>query len=460
MSQTDGYCMGSQQHSGMAAWDAGEVRNLPFKVDLNLNEAIASSQSSLLNTATISSQDFPVFTTDSQQSSWLPSSSQSQPAQPEQPAFFPPQQDFVLFEQTPPPPQRQNANRTVSSPASHAAAFGSLNVNPSKSPQLLNGSPTVQNQRIARIIQATGHQTSSTAYTNRFNSQPQLYTSASLSPSSPNQQNRLVRPPVPLFTHGTGTQRVQPNMDFQGNFSESAQSTFPISHQADALNGFEEHTFYRGGTTAFSSPGIPGYDANMSSTPSSVGNLATVSPFELHIDPTSSAPNSAAITNLTSPSLPSESPDFLDSYEASPNIGANELDSSNWFPLFNDAQIDNTAFNVDDYSPVNESESVEETETVSRPRMKSGGSPLTRTHGKHSSVSDGGVVKPKKPLPAIQVDDHHDVVAMKRARNTLAARKSRARKAERFEALELQIAKLKEERDYWKNRCEDMSNGG
>ena len=40
---------------------------------------------------------------------------------------------------------------------------------------------------------------------------------------------------------------------------------------------------------------------------------------------------------------------------------------------------------------------------------------------------------------------------MKRARNTLAARKSRQRKMQRFEELEDEIAKLKEERDHWKS---------
>jgi hypothetical protein len=40
---------------------------------------------------------------------------------------------------------------------------------------------------------------------------------------------------------------------------------------------------------------------------------------------------------------------------------------------------------------------------------------------------------------------------MKRARNTLAARKSRQRKIQRFEELEDEIAKLEAERDHWEN---------
>jgi hypothetical protein len=48
------------------------------------------------------------------------------------------------------------------------------------------------------------------------------------------------------------------------------------------------------------------------------------------------------------------------------------------------------------------------------------------------------------------VDDPNDVIAMKRARNTLAARKSRERKAQRLEDLEAKIARLEAERDHWK----------
>ncbi|KAI0451086.1 hypothetical protein F5B21DRAFT_488118 [Xylaria acuta] len=56
-----------------------------------------------------------------------------------------------------------------------------------------------------------------------------------------------------------------------------------------------------------------------------------------------------------------------------------------------------------------------------------------------------------KPLPPIVVDDSNDTIAMKRVRNTLAARKSRERKTQRLEELEEKIAKLEQEREYWKN---------
>lgn len=54
-----------------------------------------------------------------------------------------------------------------------------------------------------------------------------------------------------------------------------------------------------------------------------------------------------------------------------------------------------------------------------------------------------------RPLPLIVADP--EVIVMKRARNTLAARKSRERKFQRLEELEERIAKLEQERDKWKN---------
>jgi hypothetical protein len=53
-------------------------------------------------------------------------------------------------------------------------------------------------------------------------------------------------------------------------------------------------------------------------------------------------------------------------------------------------------------------------------------------------------------LPDIKVDEN-DPVAVKRARNTLAARKSRARKAQRLEELEERIKQLTAERDHWRS---------
>ncbi|KAI2607984.1 hypothetical protein GGR54DRAFT_633120 [Hypoxylon sp. NC1633] len=441
----------------------------PFQEDLNYHEAILGSRQSSINTATIPSQDTSVFTTESQQSSWLPSSSSSLPAQSAQPNIPPLQQDFILFDQPSPQPHRQNVNRTVSSPASSAApTFGSRNVHRNHSSAIAaatspsapnSASPSFQNQRVAQIIRSTGHpiSSSSSAFTNRFHlpaqnqNLQQFYAPLSASPATAvaNQQNRPARPPVPLFSqNSSGQQNAPVKMDFQ-----------------DALN-FEDFTPFEGGgaTAAFSSPGVPGYDVNVSSGSSSASNIGTVSPQDLLLsDHFTSAPNSAAITNLTSPSMYGESPDLHDNYETSPNFESADFDNGSkdtWFSLF--PEQDNATENVSaaDQSPAEQSEDLEDADIKPLPRRKSADSPSGAASGRHSSVSGVNARRRDKPLPPIVVNDPSDTVAMKRARNTLAARKSRERKAIRFEELEAKIANLEKERDYWKNKALSLSQSG
>ncbi|KAI0453046.1 hypothetical protein F5B21DRAFT_526416 [Xylaria acuta] len=429
---------------------------LPPQVELNFEEAIPSSRASSQPTATISPQDFSVFTTDSLQQSWLPSSSSSPPAPSAQPHNFqsPPQQDFVLFDS--PQPQRATANRTVSSPATTAAPFGSRHSNTSTSRRDSSASPALQNQRIQQIIQATGQSFSPSALTNRLNSfaqnpsqQQQFYASlsASSSPAAVNQQTRIARPPVPLFFQSTGNQRAPAKMDLQGKFSAYACNRNPNSPVPDAMNSLEGFTAFGGGaSTAFSSPTI--HDLDMSPAASSA-NLGTVSPGELLLNEQFSAPNSSAFTNLTTPSNFGESPEF-ENYEVSPNFGDFDAGSSeNWFSLFPESTITDQA-TAPTKSSVEAPAELEKPEADSPPRDKSGNSSPSTAHGRHSSVSGVNAKRRDKPLPPIVVDDPNDTVAMKRARNTLAARKSRQRKAQKMEELEEKIAKLEEERDHWK----------
>jgi len=83
--------------------------------------------------------------------------------------------------------------------------------------------------------------------------------------------------------------------------------------------------------------------------------------------------------------------------------------------------------------------------------------------------SDVAGVKPtagrNRRLKPILINDPSNVVEMKRARNTLAARKSRALKAEHVRALEAEITRLKsdkekmaQERDYWREKAEGATN--
>ncbi|KAK9366532.1 hypothetical protein V1509DRAFT_246858 [Lipomyces kononenkoae] len=61
-----------------------------------------------------------------------------------------------------------------------------------------------------------------------------------------------------------------------------------------------------------------------------------------------------------------------------------------------------------------------------------------------------------EPLPPIVVDDAEDSVAVKRARNTLAARRSRERKMLRLTDLEKQVDELTRERDVALERVKDL----
>lgn len=167
-----------------------------------------------------------------------------------------------------------------------------------------------------------------------------------------------------------------------------------------------------------------------------------------------SAPNSSALTALTSPSVYNESPDFGDGYDVSPNFGSADFaDGSDvWFPLFPPTNNNTQVTVKPDQSPATQSDELEvvETATAGHQRRKSGNSPPS---GRHSSVSGVNSRRRDKPLPPIIVEDPSDTIAMKRARNTLAARKSRERKAQRLDELEEKIEKLTADRDFWKERA-------
>ncbi|KAK0766223.1 hypothetical protein N5P37_001114 [Trichoderma harzianum] len=406
-------------------------RSVHHSVDLNFSTALNSISTSSFLTANISAQDFPVFTTDSQ-STWLPNSASALPAPSEHLSLNPvenPQQDFVLFDN----PQPRQHNRSIPLPSQRRHSCHTRREK--------HASHAVQNQRVAQILQAIGHPSLSSAYGNRLSNQ--FY--ASSAPSSTvslNRSSRTARPPVPLFNQNAGNQN----------------QTAKMMNAADV--DLDDFTFFEGGaSTAFSSPAVASNFDFSSGASSAASNLGTVSPQDLLIqEPFMSAPNSAALTALTSPSLYNGSPEF-DSYDVSPNFGNAEFEngpSDAWYSLFpSDAGSQELA---------NASESPAQKPLESEPmyrssssgsgsgsgsgRKKSSGSPTGST--RHSSVSGVNSRRRDKPLPPIIVEDANDTVAMKRARNTLAARKSRERKAQRFEELEERIAKLEAERDHWK----------
>jgi general control protein GCN4 len=257
-------------------------------------------------------------------------------------------------------------------------------------------------------------------------------------------------------------------MAMQGTSRDSFPADLYDSQTSPDMDLFDEFTAFEGGastqnafSSTFSSPAMTPYEINANLSSSSSTNMGTISPQDLHRDPFASAPNSTAFTNLTSPSTYNESPEYSDNFDVSPFIGNNgDLDSAlagdPWYPLFpQEDQVEQPL----DHSPLLPEEELEVSESLrtnARRRSNTASSPPS---GSHASVSGVNARKRDKPLPPIIVEDPNDTVAMKRARNTLAARKSRQRKMQRFEELEDEIAKLKAERDHWKNIALRRSGG-
>jgi len=172
----------------------------------------------------------------------------------------------------------------------------------------------------------------------------------------------------------------------------------------------------------------------------------TISPQMLLLQDTDlSAPNSSALTVLTSPSLTDDSPLWL----VSPEFTSAPFDAGpdNWYPLFDDCL---------EPSPPPTQKTIKESQPILSRNDKSSSNVSRR----HSSVSGVAPRSRNKPLPPIIIEDSNDIVAMKRARNTLAARKSRERKAQRLEDLEDEICRLKAERDHYKALAESLGGIG
>lgn len=199
----------------------------------------------------------------------------------------------------------------------------------------------------------------------------------------------------------------------------------------------------------------------------SAGSQRTVSPKDIFQDPLGSAPPSTAFTNLTSPDI-NESPFITDSIECSPAFTANDsFSTDNWYSLFpeenNESALElersfSTASMVTPAAPV--LERTISTTSMARSNSSSTNSPAlvenTSAHRRKSSVNGSpatnGVSKSRRrkgPLPPISVDPT-DKVALKRARNTLAARDSRQRKFEHVQVLEKRNAELEVELERWK----------
>ena len=188
----------------------------------------------------------------------------------------------------------------------------------------------------------------------------------------------------------------------------------------------------------------------------------TVSPRDILLD--MSAPPSTTMTNLTTPGTNTyDSPAGAYSTETSPLFSEDEIEggAKHWPSLFEPIE-EQPASALMTHSTSNSSSSARAPISDSSPALASA-SPTSRMSrnnsspcqstcktGRHSFTSGVGARRRDKPLPPITLQDPSDSVALKRARNTLAARKSRQKRLERTEALESEIAALQEEVEHWK----------
>ena len=213
-------------------------------------------------------------------------------------------------------------------------------------------------------------------------------------------------------------------------------------------------------------PNVMSFESANPLSPSEQSTPQTVSPRDLMQD-NLSAPGSSTLTDLTTPGTNKfESPLQAGSTDPSPNFGADTIDQESraWVPLFGSvgdqpravamthSLSTDSATSLGSHLDVSPAASY----TPPAPRMsKNHSSPGKKgtKSGQHASTFGVGARKRDKPLPAITVDDSTDPTAMKRAKNTMAARKSRQKRVEHQEQLETRIAILKAERDYWKSRA-------
>lgn len=194
-------------------------------------------------------------------------------------------------------------------------------------------------------------------------------------------------------------------------------------------------------------------------------NALTVSPKDLFNS--DSVPPSTSFTNLTTPgSTYLETPDsynasplFNDSLDNTFDFSSNCNSTSNFFPeldsLVAAPSMERTISNSSNNNPI-----IVHPGGPAHNRKRSSTTASPAAFARPSSVAGVGAKKRDKPLPPIMVDEN-DTVALKRARNTAAARKSRAKKVEERDGLESRIAELEamlatqaRETEYWKAKAQ------
>lgn len=175
---------------------------------------------------------------------------------------------------------------------------------------------------------------------------------------------------------------------------------------------------------------------------SPVAPTGTISPKDLMFD--ASVPPSGTFTDLSTP--PYDSPATFSQNPSPLFTDVDYMGQEDWAPLFHDASTAGNVFDAqfDVAAALAETQPKPEPMSPAPKRLSSvKASPIPATgHAKHSSVS--GISRSRKELSPIDFDPA-DPVAAKRARNTEAARKSRAKKLERQASAERTISDLRKQ---------------
>lgn len=306
--------------------------------------------------------------------------------------------------------------------------------------QQFSGSP-IPDPRVTKLARSPSHW----SYPNSIAHTPQHH-AASVPSRSPH------RPPVPQFStthkivpkHTSRRNMSTPN--FSGNTSTLLPRPFSNirTHTSSSDHDIELFGLPSAGFTAgMGSPFELGLPLESDSGAFSPAPQGTVSPKDL-MNEGSSFPPSATWTDLSTPSF--ESPEATFSSNTSPLF--TEMDAfsqSAWPSLFEGDEASMDALNSLGLSLENpvKQEIAPIASVPAHPQRvstQSISSPISATgNAKPSSVA--GITRSRKELSPIAFDPT-DPVAAKRARNTEAARKSRAKKLQRQMSAEAQIAEL------------------
>ena len=349
--------------------------------------------------------------------------------------------------------------------------------------QLQTSVSPYQNPRVRNSIHGTGPSTLSQRFSPNGQHLLQHNFYASSAPSSstalPSKRSHPQRPPVPIFPSnstgnisednhtmvfdsspdGTDSSLIDP--DSCGRLTSIITGMAGIDYDFSLGEYVSDFSPLEDSTTSpvidFSTSSFrPINDPALTHIPV---DSHTVSPQDLWLE-NPSAPPSSALTFLSTPQYSDmdASPDY--SNETSPLfpqdnavgdfdfIGSDFNEATDMMiPPLEELQNDSSVIEPQMANSITTMGAHSMSRNQSSPGHSSSRGSIT---GRHSSTAGVNARKRDKPLPEIKIEDPNDTVAVKRARNTAAARKSRAKKMEKIEDMAAEIRKLELEVERWK----------